>query len=114
MVDRLPIDAGRFHRDVRAARRRQPVAQLLKSARRGAESSDLLARAALGMKEASQHRLLMDIQSSATRKHPFHRPLLASPTRSERAARRARNGNLPFVLTAHTPVLCASEVTLTY
>jgi hypothetical protein len=73
-VDRLPVDAGALHRDVRHAFPGEPVAQGLEVSGHGPERPDLLARSASGQagEGASNDRRLVDVQTAAAFDDGFH------------------------------------------
>ena len=73
-VDRLPIDAGALHPDMRHAQLPQPVAQGLEVGGHGAEVSDLLARFVPRAtdKDTGDDAGLVDIQAGGTFNHHFH------------------------------------------
>src|SRR5687768_17477753 len=73
-VDRLPIDAGALHPDMRHAQLPQPVAQGLEVGGHGAEVSDLLARcvARATDQDTGDDAGLVDIQAGGTFNHHFH------------------------------------------
>ena len=96
-MDRLPIDAGALHPDMRHAQLPQPVAQGLEVGGHGAEVSDLLARfvARATDKDTGDDAGLVDIQARSTSTS------MAVTLRGDRARpRRRRTGRQTL-----TPVL---------
>lgn len=73
-VDRLPVDPGALHCDVRYAFRGEPVAQGLEVSGHGPERPDLLARPASGQagQGASNDCRLVDVQTAAAFDDGFH------------------------------------------
>jgi hypothetical protein len=77
VVDRLPVDAGRLHRDVGDAEPLEPVAQRQQLAGHRRELCAELRAAALpvGHMRAGGDLLLVDIERRAALENPFHRYL---------------------------------------
>jgi len=75
--DRLPVDAGRLHGDMRAAALGQPGGERQQSGRGGREGLHLDGDVAPGGKpRAGHHRVFVHVQTGATRIEDFHRSLL--------------------------------------
>ena len=99
--DRLPVDAGRLHRDMRAPVRREPVRQRQQIAGRRAERAHLLLDRRPGRDAcAGDDGLLMHVESGTARIQDLHRDLLggvseepASSKSRRRALRSATGGN---------------------
>src|SRR3989441_1785412 len=82
VVHRPPVHAGALHRDVRAARRRQPVGQPEQLARCRAEGAYFLGTSArAGKPQAGSDRLLVHIEAAAHWVEHVHRRLLAARLR---------------------------------
>ena len=86
MPDRLPVDAGGFHHDIRTTFRCKPIGQGYQFLGGCLERPDFCRHlAASQMTNAGHHRLLVNIQTSAMRMQKFHRsssaPLAWSPDR---------------------------------
>jgi hypothetical protein len=76
-MDRLPVDAGALHADMRDAHLREPVPQSLQIPGHGRKRSDFLARFAAGFPDqhTGNHRRLMDIETGAPFDDSFHNHL---------------------------------------
>jgi hypothetical protein len=75
--DRLPVDAGRFHGDMRAAALGQPGGQRQQPGRGGGEGLHLNAdTAAAGQASAGHNGVFVHVQASATGMENLHRALL--------------------------------------
>ena len=64
-MDRLPVNPGALHADMRDTQLLEPVPQVLQVPGQGREGSDLLARLAVGLADqhAGDHRRLMDVET---------------------------------------------------
>ena len=87
--DRLPVDAGRLHRHVRAARCRQPVQQRLKAGRRCLERPALALDLSLRHDPHTGNDLrLVDVQAGNPLMHDFHLSLRHTRTAGVGTSRR--------------------------
>ena len=82
MPDRLPVHPGRLHDDVGAALRGQPFRQLEKRLRRRLERAHLASSGAVHRRaQARHHRVLMHVETGATRIQNLHLPPPGAPPR---------------------------------
>src|SRR5215831_8582008 len=77
MPDRLPVNAGRFHRHMRALVFRQPLRQAQKVRRGRLEGPHFGCGLAIGDKaQAGHHRLLVNVKTATSPMHQLHLLLL--------------------------------------
>ena len=80
--DRLPVDAGRLHRDAGAAVLRQPRGELQQARGGGGEGADLAGDpAAGGEAHGGDHGRLVDVEAGAAGIEDLHRSLLSARRR---------------------------------
>src|SRR5208282_6870092 len=78
--DRLPVNPGRLHRHMRAARRRQPAQQRLKAGCRCLEGPTLaMDRSRRHDPHTGNDHRLVDVQAGNPLMHDFHSSLLSMP-----------------------------------
>jgi hypothetical protein len=104
---RLPVDAGRFHHDLRDAKARQPVAQRQQPADGCRELSDVLLAPAARCRHARAggHLRLVHVQRGGALHDGLHcSPPPDRPLRTNRRPGPRRQTNLTVVLAAHSGV----------